>query len=226
MVNSDPKRTPSFTLFGDDDFFFQIGERVQGAGTRSGRPPSASTRASPGTTATTRTRSATPGSAWSGPVSTAHGDRQHDLERPRRPAPDDQRAARPAGQLHRRRPRRRRRFSTIEPSRRGSTTTPSTKLGASYKQINAPFGQFADDTLVASTAALKTSDALKYESIETAIANLTLTRNVLAGEIRQALNDASSGNGRIDDDQARAWIKRAQNLLDQAHALAVANPAS
>ena len=31
------------------------------------------------------------------------------------------------------------------------------QLGAAYKQINAPFGQFATDTLVASTAALKTT---------------------------------------------------------------------
>ena len=48
-------------------------------------------------------------------------------------------------------------------------------LGNAYKQINAPFGQFATDTLVASTAALKTSDALKYDSIEASIANLTVT---------------------------------------------------
>jgi outer membrane murein-binding lipoprotein Lpp len=98
-------------------------------------------------------------------------------------------------------------------------------LGASYKQINAPFGQFAMDTLVASTSALKSSDALHYDSVESSIANLTSKRNVLAGEIRQALNDAASGNARLDESQAKAWINQAQALLDQAHALAAANPA-
>ena len=99
-------------------------------------------------------------------------------------------------------------------------------LGAAYKQINAPFGQFATDTLVASTAALKTTDALKYDSIEASIANLTLQRNALAGQIRQALNDAASGAGSINGDQSKDWINQAKSLLDQAHALAVANPAS
>ena len=44
--------------------------------------------------------------------------------------------------------------------------------------------------------------------------------------IRQALNDASSGNGKLDQNQAKDWLSQAQSLLDQAHALAVANPAS
>ena len=108
------------------------------------------------------------------------------------------------------------------------------ELGAIYKQVNAPFGAFALDTLIASTAALKQTDELRYDSIETQIANLTLQRNVLAGAIRAALNDAAPGNDEhgnngdkngIDENQAKAWIKQAQSLLDQAHALAVANPA-
>ena len=67
------------------------------------------------------------------------------------------------------------------------------QLGDEYKQINAPFGQFATDTLVASTAALASTDPLKYDQIEASIANLTTQRNALAGDIRQALNDAAGG---------------------------------
>ncbi len=67
---------------------------------------------------------------------------------------------------------------------------------------------------------------MKYDSIEASIANLTVTRNALAGTIRQALNDAASGNGKLDQNQAKDWLSQAQSLLDQAHALAVANPAS
>ena len=47
MVNTDPKRTPTFTMFGNADFFFHDGERR-----RSAAQTSASTRSSPGTTAT------------------------------------------------------------------------------------------------------------------------------------------------------------------------------
>jgi hypothetical protein len=98
-------------------------------------------------------------------------------------------------------------------------------LGAAYKQVNAPFGQFALDTLVASTSALKQPDTqegnLRYEAIETQIANLTVERDALAGAIRAALNSGA----KIDEDQARDWIKQAQSLLDRAHALAAANPA-
>ena len=62
-------------------------------------------------------------------------------------------------------------------------------------------------------------------SIEDTIANLTLKRNVLAGQIRQALNDAASGGDGLDGKQAKDLVSQAQNLLDQAHALAAANPA-
>ena len=65
MVNSDPKRTPSFTMFGDDDFFFQIGNVCKGKSPDPGVRRMRQSGASPGTTATRRTRSATPGSAWS-----------------------------------------------------------------------------------------------------------------------------------------------------------------
>ena len=224
MVNSDPKRTPSFTLFGDDDFFFQIGNVCKGPAPDPGVPECVN----PGFAWNHGDDQDEIGNTWFGMV--GPGVDRHGIDsktwsdhvdlRPTINAllglqdnyTDDGRVV-----------------TQVLDDRavpKGLDDNSVAKLGASYKQINAPFGQFADDTLVASTAALKTSDAQKYESIETAIANLTLTRNVLAGEIRQALNDASSGNGRIDDDQARAWIKRAQNLLDQAHALAVANPAS
>ena len=76
----------------------------------------------------------------------------------------------------------------------GNTTA---DLGAMYKQINAPFGKFALDTLVASTSALKQENTaagnLKYDSIEAQIANLTAQRNVVAGSIRDALNNAAKG---------------------------------
>ena len=64
MVNADPNRTPTFMMFGNPTSSSRRLEPV-----RTGRRRAASTRASPGTTATSRTRSATPGSGLSGPAS-------------------------------------------------------------------------------------------------------------------------------------------------------------
>lgn len=219
MVNSDPKRTPSFTMFGNDDFYFQLSNPCSGVA-----------------------ECVSPSFAWN------HGDDQDEIGntwfgmvgpgvekngidskvwtdhvdlRPTINAllglqdnyTDDGRVVTEILD------------NRAIPKGLGDGRS-AEDLGAVYKQINAPFGQFASDTLVASTAALKSSDPLKYDSIETSIANLTLQRNVLAGQIRQALNDAASGSARLDDDQSRGWIKQAQSLLGQAHALAAANPAS
>ena len=93
--------------------------------------------------------------------------------------------------------------------------------------IDAPFGKFALDTLVASTAALKQPDTaagnLKYDQVETQIANLTAQRNLVAGNIRAALNDAAKGSGKLDEGTAKDWINQGQGLLDAAAALAAAS---
>jgi hypothetical protein len=224
MVNSDPKRTPSFTLFGDDDFFFQIGNVCKGPAP----DPGVAECVNPGFAWNHGDDQDEIGNTWFGMVGPGVQRRgvdnttwsDHVDLRPTINALlglqdnylDDGRVVTQVLDDH------------ATPRGLGDGGS-AARLGASYKQINAPFGQFANDTLVASTAALKTSDQLKYDSIESAIANLTVKRNVLAGSIRQALNDAASGDVRLDDDQARTWIKQAQNLLGQAHALAAANPA-
>ncbi len=225
MVNSDPKRTPSFTMFGNPDFFFQIGNVCKGPSPDPGVPECVN-----------------PGFAWN------HGDSQDEIGntwfgmvgpgvarngvdsktwtdhvdlRPTINALlglqdnylDDGRVVTQVLDNH-------------AVPRALLAVHLSEDLGAAYKQINAPFGQFATDTLTASTAALKTSDALKYDAIEASIASLTLQRNALAGAIRQALNDAASGGPDLDQNQTKSWITQAKSLLDQAHALAVANPAS
>src|SRR5262249_26994701 len=62
------------------------------------------------------------------------------------------------------------------------------KLGQAWKRINAPFGQFAADTLTASTGALasRTFDDGVYTNTENAIQDLTTERNTLADTIRLA----------------------------------------
>ena len=61
MVNTDPNRTPTFVMFGNPDFFFVDVESMYERSVQS-----ASSRGSPGTTATSSRRSATRGSGWSG----------------------------------------------------------------------------------------------------------------------------------------------------------------
>jgi hypothetical protein len=94
------------------------------------------------------------------------------------------------------------------------------RLGAIYEQVNASFGQFSMDTLVASTRALKSTDETVYSSIEGSIASLTTQRDALASQIKVALSSAAFDGQALNEQQAKAWIAQAQSLLDQAQALA------
>jgi hypothetical protein len=97
------------------------------------------------------------------------------------------------------------------------------RLGDVYEQVNASFGQFGMDLLTASTKALNSTDNTVYESIETSIENLTSQRDALAAQIRAALNGAAFGNTPITEQQAKAWIAQAKSLINQAHELATSS---
>jgi len=97
------------------------------------------------------------------------------------------------------------------------------QLGAVYKQLNAPFGDFSKDVLVASTRALESgspTDDTSYASIEGQIESLTTARDSLAGQIRTALDEAAFAGKALDNQQTKAFITQAQALIGQAHALA------
>jgi hypothetical protein len=98
-------------------------------------------------------------------------------------------------------------------------------LSQVYKQLNAPFGQFSMDALVASTRALNSGSAADdsaYTSIEGQIASLTSQRDTLASQMKAALTDAAFNNQTINNKQAQNLIKQAQGLMNQMHALATA----
>ena len=216
MVNSDPKRTPTFTLFGNADFFFQASNSGACGGTQTTcvDPKFAWNHGDfQDEIANTWVGMVGPGVANNGIDDTTWTD--HVDYRPTINAllglsdtyENDGRV-----------------ISEILAARdhHGSSSTMS-QLGAAYKQIDAPFGQFGLDTLVASTNALKSTDELKYDAIETAIANLTLQRNTLANSIRAAMHEEASGGDPIDGGTAKAWIAKAQILLAKAHALAASS---
>src|SRR5438094_2950091 len=94
------------------------------------------------------------------------------------------------------------------------------RLGDAYEQVNAAFGQFGTDLLTASTTALKSTNESEYESIESAIADLTTERDNLAAHIKAALNAAAFDNQPINEQQAKAWIAQSKSFLDQARELA------
>jgi len=93
------------------------------------------------------------------------------------------------------------------------------RLGAAFKQMNAPFGAFGMAALRASTRAL-TSDDATYAAVEEQIGSLTAERDAAAAEIRTALHAAAAAGEAIDERQAKAWISEAQSLIDRAGALA------
>jgi hypothetical protein len=213
MVNSDPARTPSFTMFGNPDFFFQ-------ASNCSGNAECAS-----------------PGFAWN------HGDIQQEIGNTwvgivgpgvQHNGVDsttwtDHTNLRPTmlallglqddyvqdGRV------------LVE-----ALTTQATphaliahretalRLGAAYEQVNASFGQFAMSTLAASTKALKSTDESVYTSIENSIQSLTSQRNTLVAQMRSALNAAAFGGQALNEQQAKDWINQANSLIAQAQALA------
>jgi hypothetical protein len=97
------------------------------------------------------------------------------------------------------------------------------RLGDAYKQLMASFGSFSMDTLTASTRALasgSSSDDSTYTRIEGQIASLTDQRNDLAADIRTGINQAEFAGRNLSENQIRAWIASANDLLAQAHALA------
>ncbi|HTU95504.1 MAG TPA: hypothetical protein VMF14_06655 [Solirubrobacteraceae bacterium] len=67
-------------------------------------------------------------------------------------------------------------------------------LSSAYKQLNAPFGEFAQDALNISTGAVTKSDA-QYEAWDAQLAACQALRQPLATDIDKMLNGASFGGG-------------------------------
>lgn len=213
MINADPNRTPTFTMFGNPDFFFQLSNPCTGVAT-----------------------CVSPAFAWN------HGDIQQEIGNTwvgmvgpgiDRNGVDsttwtDHTNLRPTilsltglkddyasdghvivQALDRR----------ALPNALAGSIVP--KLEDAYEQVNAPFGQFAVATLKASTVALESNTAgdATYTSIESSIQSLTSQRDALATLIKSALNAAAFNGTAINPSQAQSWIDQANQLITQAQAL-------
>jgi hypothetical protein len=208
MVNADPNRTPTLTMFGNPDFFFQSSD-CNGVHT-----------------------CANPAFAWN------HGDMQEEIARTwlglvgpgvkhvgigiNFQTWTDHTNVRPTilalmglhdDYVHDGRVL----VEALDPNvvpraLRGSTMR---RLGVVYDQMNAPFGSFGGTTLEVSTRALASGNT----RLEKRLGVLITERNRLAVKIRNAL-DAAAFHGKVlNAREARLWTGQSYAVI--AHALAL-----
>jgi hypothetical protein len=87
-----------------------------------------------------------------------------------------------------------------------------TRLARAFKQINAPVGELGLKTLALATTAIKGDDA-GYAGWLTFIDELTSARDALTAEIKAELNAAVFGGKGLDGDRAEQLLRRADLLL-------------
>jgi hypothetical protein len=95
-------------------------------------------------------------------------------------------------------------------------------LGQAYKSINAPFGALAMASLKVSTAALASNSPgdTEYLSLENEIQGWTEQRDSLAAQMKSILEAAEFQGARINTKQAQNLIAAAAELVAQAESAA------
>ena len=94
------------------------------------------------------------------------------------------------------------------------------KLGQAYKQINAPFGPLAMDSLLVSTKALSggtMADDHLYLEAENQIEDWIEERDSIVRDMKTMLDAAEFGNQPINASEAKTLIKEAQSLAAAVH---------
>jgi hypothetical protein len=244
MINSDPNRTPTFTLFGNDDFFFQ--STCSSVGSEQGVTPAPVTNQGPGCPAQgngfawnhgdIQPQIATTWQGWVGPgianlgqtsrIWTDHTDARPTLMTLLGLRDDytwDGRAIeqildqdRGGGWSGHARGR-----SSRHDGRDGVSRFLLDALGTAYKQLNAPFGSFGLDTLEADTSALAGTSAndAGYRATDGQLQACESARSALVPRIQTALLQAETGQRRLGVVQAVALIAQANRLIADARRL-------
>jgi hypothetical protein len=104
---------------------------------------------------------------------------------------------------------------------RGHTHTKNELLDV-YKQINAPLGQLALDSLTISTAALTStaSGDATYATLQSKLAGWTTERDTLAGAVKTMLDGATFGDTRLGEGAAKQFVDQARALLQKVRTCA------
>jgi hypothetical protein len=221
MMTSDPKRTPSFTLFGNPSFWLSSGPASCGTSCVS-EPPG-------GDAWNHGTVSAQINTTWLGLVGPGvrqlgvdnttwsdHTDIQptmlellglHDDY-----APDGRVLTEVLDS------------SALSPALRGGGPA-LLRLGQVYTQVEAAVGAFGLDTLQASTRAMASASPrdATYTRIESALGQLGTARDALVTRMRSALLGAAFYGRPLGQSQARALIAQGEHLLGEAAVLAAGN---
>jgi hypothetical protein len=210
MVNADPARTPTFTLFANPDFFLTTSNPSCG-----GNPC-----VSPGFAWNHGDIQDEIGNTWAGVVGpgvTSHGVdaktwTDHTNLRPTILSllglKDDYV---PDGRVL---------TETLTPKATPPKlkSTTARKLAVLYEQLNASFGPFSTATLASATKAIAGDDAT-YTARSAEIAKLTVQRDYVAGKIKSALGRATFQNKAIPAKSAKTWLTRGAAILKAANAL-------
>src|SRR5579859_1059519 len=219
MVNADPKRTPTFTMFGNPDFFFQT------------------TNLSGGCTGSTVC--VNPGFAWNhgdiqdeiattwlgivgpgvrhlgevGSVWTDHTDVRPTMMSLLGLTDDYVSDGRVIAEAL---------YGWAVPTTLEAHRDAFLGLAATYKQLNASFGTFAMASLDISTRALSSNVAgdATYASLESQITGWTNQRDDLAAQIKALLDGATFHGQALNELQARSLTRQAQALIDEVAAAA------
>ena len=221
MITSSADRSPSFTMFGDPDYFNTTASASQGHGLDCSQAPACVAE--------------TPGFAWN------HGDVQKDITRTwmgmvgpgvrhfgrndhvfsdhtdLRPTmialaglkDDYQHDGRVLIEfLH---------DSALPRSLRGSENF--LELAEVYKQLNAPLGSVGLNSLVYANRSILSDDA-SYGQYLITLGDVTSKRDAVAGEIKSLLNAAAFDNQRISEHDEDSLVHRARAIIDRVEDLA------
>ena len=95
------------------------------------------------------------------------------------------------------------------------------KLGAAYKQLDAPFGSFVMDSLMYATARIPTGSATDdsvYLALQAKLADWGARRDELAGRIDNLLDGLAFGNASTDQHTIDQLTAEARALVAEVHA--------
>lgn len=107
--------------------------------------------------------------------------------------------------------------NALPPSLRAHAAT-LRELGQVYKQINSPFGELAKSAWKVSTYALESNSGgdTIYTNLENKIASWNDQRDDIGAKIQSMLHDAQLNGESIGEDQAKQIIGEGRELLDKA----------
>ncbi|HZD73502.1 MAG TPA: hypothetical protein VE776_06395 [Actinomycetota bacterium] len=97
------------------------------------------------------------------------------------------------------------------------------RLGAAYKQINAPLGRFGLDVIKISDTAVRSTNEARYAQLSGALQQLGDERDTIAARMRVLLERAAFGNASIDEQAAKGLIAQAAALLARADTTAASS---